>query len=1327
MGTVWRAWDERLKRQVAIKQVLSDSVPNARERLRREAQAAARLNHPAIVQVYDLVEREDGEWIVLELVNGRTLRGLIDEEGPLDPSRALQLGRDVAEGLAEAHAHGILHRDLKTSNVMVTPAGRAKILDFGIAKEIADGPAGDLSLSTPGTILGTFHAMSPEQAQGLRLDARSDLFSLGSLLYEALTGSPPFLAGTPRETLTRVLSYDPPPLDRARPGIPRELSGLVRRLLEKEPADRPRSAAEVAGDLSALLGTLPGRPAPAKTVSLSGHSGEVTLVEGLRTNPPAASGAGRQIGERRRLTVVCCGLVSVDDASGEIRPLDVEALSEAMTAVQALAAEVAGQLDGHLGAVLGNLLWLYFGYPRAYEDNAQRAVRAARLLSDRIEQIGLRPQPRQRLAVRIAVHTGPAVIRTGPGAAEQLQLGSTLDLATGLQSAVPARTVVASAESQRLIARSFSTEALAPVRLPGFDEPVPLYRVLEAVDLREGTGEAPSPLVSRERELGLLLDRFRLARSGNGQAVMISGEAGIGKSRLLRALREGLADAADIADDAAWLIGYGSPYTQSSPLFPIVELLERSVFAAAGTPPEEKLERLEEVLRHSGLPLAENVPILASLLSVPTAGRYPPLGLSLDMQRRKTLETLVALLAQMAERRPQVMVIEDLHWIDPSTLELLDLLLEEIPAVPLMLVVTFRPDFQAAWRHREHITQIGLGRLTDGEAEALIDRLAERSSLNALLPAEVRRQILDRTDGVPLFIEELTKAVLESGWDGENLDIPSTLDGSLMARLDRLGDAKEVAQLASVIGRVFSLDLLEAVSQLEAAVLRRGLGELLRAELVRRRGVAQPARYVFKHALIQDAAYLSLLNSQRQQIHGRIARALTDLSRTQEVEPEILAHHFEKAGLVPEATVYLQQAALRALGRSAYSEASSHCRKAIELLASPASPPMREQELALRSTLGLALVPVKGYASKEVAENAARIEVLCREVGDTPRLIPSLYGLWGYHRLRGHRKPTLDLAEELGRRAVDGDEHSFIGFAVRGTTAYYAGDLPAARILLEKAVSTYRLDLQPRLAQAYGEDAGVLPHFYYFWCVWLCGRPDEGARKKDESMEIVAALSSSPYVLATGRFFEMTWWHELREPEELRQVAEGLIELCREQRYPFFLSLATCAYGWALVHRGEAERGLALMQEGLKNYTAIGTKLARAYWLSYLVEAYLHVGMIEEGMAAVEEALAMTATQIDVFHDAELHRLRGELLLRVPDVEGADAAFRQALEIARRQGALMFELRTATSLARLLRGQGRTPEARTLLADVYGTFQEGFATRDLREARELLDELEIRR
>jgi TOMM system kinase/cyclase fusion protein len=1310
MGTVWRAWDERLQREVAIKQVLSEFVARARGRLRREARAAARLNHPHIVHIYDLVEREDGDWIVMELVEGRTLRQLLDAEGPLPLSRFLDLGLEIAAGLTEAHGHGILHRDLKAGNIMVTSGGHAKILDFGLAKDLRDteAPADqEVSLSTPGMVIGTCHAMSPEQVQGTPLDARSDLFSLGSLFYEALDGDPPFRGQTPWESLARVLSLRPRPLAEVRPEVPKELSDLIGRMLEKEPPDRPQSIREVIEVLAFCAGRR-GAAGPASSDSSQRTSERLWRAAATADSAlPATTEALRPAAERRKVTVVCCGLVGVGD-TGEIRGLDVEDLSAAMASFQSVATFVAEQLGGCLGTVLGNRLCLYFGYPQSYEDNAERAVLAARLLGDRAEQIK-RPAGAgwRKLGARTAVHTGPAVVDPRPGQDGQIQLGSTLDTAMALQGFAPLREVLVSDGSRRLLARSYGLEPLEPVRLPESGETVAVYRLLQALDPREGDGRSPL-LVGRERELELLLDRLRLARAGTGQAVMILGEGGIGKSRLVQGLRDRIP-----AGTVTWLVGYGSPYTQGTPLAPVVDLVERSFFSAAKESPEQRLAHLEELIRRFGFPLDEAVPLLASLLSLPTDGRYPPLDMTPEAQRNKTLETVVGLLAAMAEIQPVVLLIEDLHWIDPTSRELLDLLIEDISSLPLMLVVTSRPERQITWRNQSRITQISLSRLTDEETEQLIEKLTGGRDL----PSGMRRQISSKTDGVPLFIEELTKAVLEASWSGEHPDIPSTLDGSLMARLDRLGDAKRVAQLASVIGRVFSRDLLAAVAQLDETVLRRGLDELLQAELLYRRGAGPRARYVFKHALIQDAAYLSLLSSHRQQIHERIARFLEqEPQRSPEHGPEVLAHHFEKADLPFEAATYLRQAALHALQRSAFDEALSHCRRGIELLAGlPRSRETAEQELELRSAMGVALMPSKGYVSSEVEENAAQSQALCRELGDTPRLLMSLYRLWTYHVLRRSREPAMRLAKEIGQLAQGGDEgQAFIGLSVQATTLFYIGIFRDAEALLEKAMDVYQPALFPSLAQRFGDHC-ITPCFYHAWCIWIGGRPDRAMLVKEDALQALHG-TTSVFVRVTGLFFEMVLWRELREPDHVLRLADQLIPLCRDNVFPFYLAWATCGQGWALAHRGEARRGLEMTRQ-------VYAKLPGGYILTYLLDLYLHVGEIEEGLAAVEKGLALTQVQLDQFYEAELHRLHGELLLRKPDPKSAEEAFRQSLTIARDQGARLFELRAAVSLSRHLRAQNRAAEARPLLAAVYEGFQEGFATRDLMEARELLGEL----
>lgn len=1326
MGAVWRAWDERLERWVALKQIRADmTLRHGRERLRREARAVARLNHPAIVHIYDILEGADGDWIVMELVEGRTVRCLLDEEGALPPARAVKLCREIAEGLAEAHAQGVLHRDLKANNVIVGTSGRAKILDFGLAKEIpgeGDTDTQDLTGSTPGLILGTAFAMSPEQVLGRPLDQRSDLFSLGSLLYEMLTGDAPFRAESSTLSLTRVLHYKVPPLHDSHPGLPPEICDLVDWLLQKEPHRRPQSAAEVVAALGSASVSSGLGPAPARRRPSGPELDEptaVTLIE------PAARPAGWPVtdeesrqsgGERRTITLVCCALVQTGRSSGDSGALDVELLSEALASFEGVAREVCRELEGSLGAVLNRMLWLCFGYPRAHEDDAERSVRAAGMLQERFA--ALPAATAHRLAVRAGVHTGPAVVVTRPLTGQSLQPGDTFDVAMAIQSQMPAGQIGVSAASRQLLGRRFATRPLPAVHVKDLDTTVEVYELGPALEPGSGEAALSPPLVNREAEMQILLDRFRLARSGSGQAVLIAGEAGIGKSRLVRALGERLA-----AEKPAWLTAHGSAFAQNTPFAPIVHLLARALFGPedAESSGGEKLRRLEEVLDGYGLPRQEYAPFLGALLSLPTEERYPPLVISPEARRKRTLAAVLALLGAMAERQPAVLVIEDLHWIDPSTLELLDLLLGEIPVLSMLLVATFRPEFSPSWRHQTSVTQLNLGGLSEAHTAELIERVTEGKRL----PADLRREIVARTDGIPLFVEELTKTVLEGDATlRKAAGIPLTLGGSLLARLDRLGEAKAVAQLASVIGRAFTLEQLEALSWIKGAALQAALAQLLQAEILYRRGPAPRARYVFKHALIQDAAYLSLLAADRQQLHRRLVQLLQEeFPAVAEAEPELMAYHSERGGLVAEAVEYLQRAGARAIQRSAQHEALSHLSRGLDLLlGSPDTPARPEREMTLRSLLLAVLAAIRGWAAPEVAANAERCIALSRELGGGGRLIPSLYGLWTFHVVRGDRQPSFDLAAELARLA-ENPVQVFIGHSAQVVTFFYGGRFAEALAHVEPAAELFAPNLSPELTQIFGEESTLLAYVCEIWALWIVGCPETAVRKADTLLAAVEALRS-PFQIAFVLLFYMILWRELREPGQVDRIATRLIDLAGEHDFPFFSSLAGCGLGWAACQRGDLS-GIARIQAGLDVQWTLGARLPRGYYLTYLIDSQLRAGQISEGMAAVREAQAMSEVQLDVFYEAEILRLEGELLRASGDAGAAESAFRKALDVARGQRARSFELRAAAGLARLLAEQGRAEEALSLLKAAYEAFQGGFATRDLQEARQLLDRLSL--
>ncbi len=1282
MGTVWRAWDERLKRQVAIKQIRADSrLAELRQRLWREAQAAARLNHPAIVHIYDLVEGEAGDWIVMELVEGKTLRGLTEEQGPLSFTQTVRLGLDIAEGLAEAHGHGILHRDLKAANIMVTPAGRAKILDFGLAKQISGGEDQDqeVSISAPGVVLGTSYAMSPEQVLGHDLDARSDLFAFGALLYELLTGEPPFRAETPTASLGAILSLHPPPLEEVRPGIPRELSALVGRLIQKDRRHRPQSAREVADVLAGLTGASAAgekqdtEPSTIAETALPGYRSQLSPSATYRgfSAQDSTRDRRRKIGEQRLLTVVCCGMV------GESGFLDLEDLSEAMADFQTLAEEVCHQYSGRLGATLGHRLWIYFGYPQAREDDGQRAVLAARELAAR------------RPALRIAIHTGLAVVSIRPGEEEKLQPGPLLEVSASLQDLAPAGEILVSAASRPLIARGFSTEDLPPVRLPGSAEPVALYRVLDSVDPLQEASNPLAPLVGRDSEIELLLDRYRSARSGTGQAVMIGGEPGIGKSRLLRNLRERLAP-----ESPDWRIAYGSQANQGSPLAPFVDLLERALFDADTQDPERKLLRLEDFLETHGAPPAEIVPLLAPLLGIPFESRFPlPAGRP-KYERKRLFEALVALFAEMAERRPLVLLVEDLHWADPSSLELLGLLLDEINALPMMLIATFRPEFQAPWGHRAHITQLSLSRLTETEATALIDRLTQGEPL----PASVRQQILAKTDGVPLFVEELTKALLETGRPGELAEIPATLSGSLTARLDRPGPAKEVAQIASVIGRTFSLDLLETIAPIDPAALQQGLDELIQAELVHRRGVGRRARYSFKHALIQDAAYASLLSRDRQELHLKIAQAL----EAEASEAGLLAHHWGRAvnpkspdpALVRRAVPHLLLAGEHTTRLGAYEEARGHLEAALGLVQTlPEGSERDEQELPLLVLLCRTLQASRGYTSPEVKGMYDRARSLGLRLGDRREISQILYMLWVARLFEGEHQQALELAEEWLAGAQRSGRGLLSAHGAVSHSLYYLGRLTECLRHAETVLAFPPMGTDEVLMD-YGLPPRVGAAYYSAWALVHLGLERQALERHELAVEL-AEKHADPFGMAMALGASLTFQIRRHDLPAVLSTAERMKSQAVELGIPGEESLADRAKSWALAESGDAAALHDFLTGSLSRRQRVNGRLERGWACHQIGVLLLRHGRLAEAGAVIEKGLA-AARHGEFLVEPHLVCLLGELHVAQDSQDSpteAETTLRQAFELARRGLQAPVAQRAAAALAPLLEGQERHAEA----------------------------------
>jgi predicted ATPase len=842
-----------------------------------------------------------------------------------------------------------------------------------------------------------------------------------------------------------------------------------------------------------------------------------------------------------------------------------------------------------------------------------------------------------------------------------------------------------------------------------------------------------TPLVGREQEVGLLLERWAQVKAGHGHVVLLTGDAGIGKSRLVQMLKDHVANEPHVRWECR-----SAEYSQNTALFPLVDLFQRILRFEAHETADTKLEKLTHALSQYRLPLEESVQLFAPLLSLPISeDTYRPLQLSPQRQRQKTLETLVAILQELAERQPVLFIVEDLHWTDPTTLELLNLVIEQIPTAALFAVFTCRPSFQPTWSHKSYLSEVTVNRLSQPQIERMITQVAGGKTF----PRAVMQQLVQRTDGVPLFVEELTKVVLESGMlhdvDGHYeltgtlpiLAIPATLQDSLMARLDRLVTAKGIAQMGATIGRQFSYALLQAVAHVDAQTLQRELGRLVEAELVYQRGVPPQAYYFFKHVLIQDAAYESLLKSTRQQYHQRIAQVLeAQFPETSEAQPELLAHHCTEAGLTEQAIPYWHTAGQRASERSAHVEAVAHLRQGLALFQTlPETPERTRREIDIYIALGASLLAVKGYAAREVGETYTHARQLCQHLQDSSQLFPVLRGLWNYYQVRLELETAHTFGEQLLTLAQQSQNSAMLVAAHRalGSTLFYLGAAASALTHYAQGMALYDPQQHRAAAFLYGDDAGVVCHCFSAWVLWYLGHPDQGLTRSQEVVTL-AQQSAHPFSLGFTLCSAAVFHQFRREGRATQERAEAAIRLAMEQGFPLWVTFGTILRGWALAQQGQAKEGVEQMHQGLRAHRGTGAELQRPYYLALLAEAHGTMGQSEAGLTVLAEALALVDTTGERWYEPELYRLKGALLLQqASDNQAeAEACFKQAIAIAQNQQAKSFELRTATSLARLWQQQGKRDEARQVLGGVYGWFTEGFDTADLKDAKVLLHELE---
>jgi predicted ATPase len=978
---------------------------------------------------------------------------------------------------------------------------------------------------------------------------------------------------------------------------------------------------------------------------------------------------------------------------------------------------------------MGDGVLVYFGYPQAHEDDAERAVRAG---LGAIDAVGRLDVESIKLQARVGIATGLVVVGDliGEGSAqEQSVVGETPNLAARLQALAEPNAVVITASTRRLIGDLFDYRDLGVIEVKGIAGPVPAWQVLRpsTVESRFEAlhGAALTPLVGRDEELDVLLRRWARAKAGDGQVVLISGEPGIGKSRMTAELEKRLH-----AEPHIRLRHFCSPYYQDSQLYPSIDHLRRAAGFEPDDPPAAKLRKLEALLARV-TPPAEDMALLADLLSLPASERHPLPSLSPQRKKERIFEALMRQLEGLARQRPVLMIFEDVHWIDPTSRELLDLRVERVHTLPVLLIVTFRPEFQPPWTGQPQVSFLALNRLDRHDRTLLVARIAGGKAL----PEGVVREIVNRTDGVPLFVEELTKSVLESGLLHEDKDryvpdralppfaIPTSLHDSLMARLDRLASVRLVAQIGAAIGREFSYALLHTVSRLPENELRTALARLVASELVFQRGTPPEAVYTFKHALVQDAAHSSLLRSTRQQLHAQIAEALETLSpELMESQPELFAQHYGEAGLVERSVACWGKAGHRSVARAAIAEAAAQYQKGLDQLALlPDSPERHRQELEFCSSLSAALRAVKGQGAPETGHAYARARELWERLGSPSEFLQILYGQSRYHELRGELNLARRLDEDLLRlsRARNDAAGLVLGHLSAGVNLMFVGRFAAARSHLEKALARYDpISHRPLVRQA-----GVHPHIFaqaYLGNALFClGFPDQALAHSSANIPEAQKLAHPPS-LAGGLAIGARLLALVGDDAVLDEWVNQLFAVATEQGFPHWRVQGAIYRGWVKVKNGDVAEGMSLLRSGSNAYRTGGVELLVPHYFELLAAACEIAGQVEEGLALLENALQIIERTGELWCAAELNRHKGQLVLLQGHPKAAEELYRKALSIAQEQEAKLWELRAAVSLARLRRDQGRHDEAHDLLMPVYRWFTEGFDTPDLKEAKALL-------
>jgi class 3 adenylate cyclase/tetratricopeptide (TPR) repeat protein len=1340
-GEVYIGFDPQLNRQVAIK------VPRlngklAEQKFLLEARQLAQLNHPGIVTVYDAGVQDRKFYIVSDYIQGISLNDWLNNYQPTW-REATRIIVAIADALAYSHAHRTIHRDVKPDNIILQDNKTPVLVDFGLA--ISDETPGEAEL---GCISGTPVYMSPEQAAGIghRIDGRTDIYSLGVVLYRMLCGRLPFRAACTSELFRQIREDAPQPPRQLVADIPTGLERICLKAMAKQQDDRYTTAADMARDLLALLETS-SQPSPSVQVSTPAEDAKTVLNE-------TVPGGRRRLRQAERCQVtVLFGKCDLFESDAILEKLDLEEQHELLIEYKQIFDEAIAKFGGTIVQSAGDGLLACFGFPVTYEDAALRAVRAGTRIRHGILELNKRIRQKfgTDLSSWVGIHTGMAVAEenAGDNSAEPISLvGEVRTVATRLGIATDPNTVLISHVTHRMVQGFFICTSVGTHTIKGSSQPLELFLVVRESQVKSRIEVAEAigltPLTGRDVELDILRDRWEKAREGMGQVVLLIGDAGLGKSRLVRELRASISQS-DIklsghpsggkSEEIGPLIEWRcSPYFQNTGLYAATDFFARMLGFDREDRTGERLDKLVKHLEQYNLADRQRIPLFAALLSIPLDRRYAPLDVGPQRLKEMTQEALLDWLRAYSAEQPLLFIVEDLHWADPTTLELLELLVHEVVREPLLALFTFRPEFETPWKGKAHQTELTLNRLTPRHIGEMMEKQTGRKNL----PADLVARIVERTDGVPLFIEEFTRVILESGALDSRTEsakvicldeIPATLQDLLLARLNRLARVPEIAQMAATLGKEFSFELLRAVVNLDEPILQEGLAKLVQAEILFQKGRPPRSHYTFKHALIQAAAYHSLLKKKRRKFHQRIATVLEEkFAEPVETKPELLAHHFTEAGLLEKGIIYWRKAGLRSQERSANKEAISHFTQGLEILKQlDASPERDHLEFGLQAPLAVVLTAARGWGAPEVAPTIERARDLCEKIGTVSDRFFVLWGLWGFRLLRLELDKCRQLADEvmaLVSGSPEGQDLLAEAHWVPGCTAYYAGDFATARLHFESGLSSFDAERARAHALRTGQNVGVLFQCHLALTLWEIGFPDQ-ALKLAEDMIKIAREMGHPFSLAMAHYFRRRLHQYCRFDEQVRQSVAEEYAICHQHGFSFWGAHALLARGDIFIRQGQMDEAREQIDLALQTLEASGCKCTLTHPCSFLAESCMQVGRLSEAAEWLERGFDLVENHNERCQESELLRLRGELWARTPGKEAcAEACFEEAANVALSQQARSRQLRAIMSLCRLKQKNHKPEEARQKLSEILASFTEGFTTFDLFQARSLLQEFE---